>query len=98
MEMVKVVSGNIAEIGYEITEFHVEDTVPNIGDLYIKFKSGTTYKYKSVPDGIWDLFREAESLGKYFAAEIKPVYKEVYKLVPIENAKEGEAKFTEVRV
>ena len=41
------------------------------GDLYLEFKNGTIYKYKDVPYAIGESLENAESFGKYFAANIK---------------------------
>ena len=94
MEMQKVVSGNIAEVGFEITDKEKET-----GSLYVKFKSGTTYRYKEVTAEVVQDFVTAESIGKFFGSEIKDKY-ETFKLVkpdPIEG-QEWDGKFTEVKV
>lgn len=43
--------------------------------LYVKFTSGTIYKYLEVPSTIADRFEVAESKGKFLNTEIKKNYK-----------------------
>lgn len=46
--------------------------------LLITFKSGQTYEYANVPPEIYSLMKQTHesggSVGKYFAAAIKPVF------------------------
>lgn len=42
--------------------------------LYIQFKSGGKYSYAGVSADTFQSFLHAESLGKYFGAEIKGRY------------------------
>lgn len=44
-------------------------------ELRVQFKSGVTWKYAGVPPAIHISLLLAESTGKYFAAEIKGVFK-----------------------
>jgi hypothetical protein len=62
--MVKVTSSNIEEIGY----------TPETKVLEVLFKAGGTYKYYDVPQEVYDDFVKAESVGKYFQANVKGVY------------------------
>ena len=39
--------------------------------LFVTFLSGGTYKYENVPVKTWELFKDAESKGKFFHADIK---------------------------
>jgi len=39
--------------------------------LYVTFHAGSTYEYADVPENIYNEFIQAESLGKYFAENIK---------------------------
>jgi hypothetical protein len=41
------------------------------GDLFLQFKNGTIYKYKDVPAIVEEALINAESFGKFFAANIK---------------------------
>ena len=62
MEMSKIESSNIAEIGYDA----------NSGKLRVRFlSSGGLYEYDDVPKNIAEDFLLAESKGKYFHANIK---------------------------
>ena len=44
-------------------------------ELRVQFKSGVTWRYMDVPPAIHVSLLLAESTGKYFAAEIKGVFK-----------------------
>lgn len=44
------------------------------GTLTITFKSGRTYRYFDVPEGIYDALLDAPSAGRYFNAFIKDSY------------------------
>ncbi len=61
MEMTPVESSNIAAVGY-----NEEDK-----ELHIEFNSGKTYAYQDVPEDIAKGLVEAESVGKYFHANIR---------------------------
>lgn len=41
------------------------------GDLLLRFKNGTIYKYKEVPDSVRVALINAESFGKFFATNIR---------------------------
>jgi len=60
MEMFKVVSSNIAEVGYD-----KEEEI-----LRILFKNGSLYEYEGVPVSEYYGLLEAESVGKYFNQNI----------------------------
>lgn len=62
-KMVPVVSSNLAEVGYED------------GTLYIRFHSGGLYSYSNVPPAVFLGLMNAPSLGKYFHANIRNVYR-----------------------
>jgi len=64
-DMQKVASSNIDEIGY--------DKVACV--LYVRFTSGTLYKYSNVDEGVFDRFKLAKSKGAFFAKEIRASYK-----------------------
>lgn len=59
---VPVVSSNIDRVG------HHDDT------LFIAFHHGGVYAYAAVPHSIFVSLLEAESVGKFFHAEIKGKY------------------------
>ncbi len=70
MEMTKVESSNVAEIGWE-------DEV-----LQVRFVKGGLYKYTGVPELLWKAFKAAPSKGKFFHAKIRPMqHKFKYKRV-----------------
>ena len=60
MEMFKITSSNIAEVGYDEDE----------AVLRILFKNGSIYDYENVPIGEYYGLLEAESAGKYFNKNI----------------------------
>lgn len=59
MKMQSVTSSNIAEVGHEGTT------------LRIKFNIGSVYEYENVTAATFQALLTAESVGKYFAANIK---------------------------
>lgn len=65
MERQTVNSSNISSIGYD-----EENEI-----LEIEFKKGEIYQYFDVPYEVYDELMNAESHGKYLAANIKNVYK-----------------------
>lgn len=66
MEMSKVESSNIAEVGYDA----------NSGKLRVRFlSSGGLYEYDDVPKNVAEDFLLAESKGKFFHANIKNQHK-----------------------
>jgi hypothetical protein len=64
IKMIKVVSSNVAEIGYDIDTF----------TLKIKFNYGGIYQYKNVPLAIFEGLKLAESKGKYVNQNIVNKY------------------------
>lgn len=64
IEMIPVISSNIAEIGYsEEDEF-----------LVVEFKSGDRWGYSGVPYDVFAGLRDAGSVGSFFAREVKGSY------------------------
>jgi len=61
MDMVPVVSSNIAEVGYD----------PETQDLFVRFKNGGYYKYASVPEETHQKLLTAPSAGSFLAKFIK---------------------------
>ncbi|MBW2982656.1 KTSC domain-containing protein [Candidatus Woesearchaeota archaeon] len=57
MQLVK--SSNVAEVGY------------NVGTLRVKFKNGSEYEYKSVPEEYHQAMLQAESIGSFISKNIK---------------------------
>ena len=60
-EMIPVKSSNLAGISYE----------PNQQVLTVWFLNGSIYNYYDVPQSTWVSFQNADSKGKYLAANIK---------------------------
>lgn len=59
--MIPVKSSNLAGIAYE----------PNQMILTVWFLNGSIYNYYDVPTSVWTSFQNADSKGKYLAANIK---------------------------
>lgn len=73
MNMTPVESSNIAAIGHN----------PQTSILHVQFKGGKTYEYKNVNTELFQQLLTAESIGSFFAKNIKSapgVYP--YSLVP----------------
>jgi len=65
MDMIQVVSSNVAAVGYD------EDS----STLQVEFNNGTAYQYFDVPMHIFEGLRDADSVGGYLAAQIKGSYR-----------------------
>jgi hypothetical protein len=66
MDLLPVQSSNIAAVGY--------DAVQNI--LYVQFKGkDTVYEYHGVPLETYEAMMNAESIGSYYAKNIRNVIK-----------------------
>lgn len=59
-----VESSNINQIGYDA----------GTREVRVRFKSGTEYVYKDVPDTEFAFFLEADSKGKYLSEHFKGQY------------------------
>jgi hypothetical protein len=65
MELTPVVSSNIAAVGY--------DNIQNI--LHVQFKGkDTVYAYQGVPVEVYESMMASESIGSFYARNIKKVY------------------------
>lgn len=62
MQMLEVVSSNIAAIGYE----------NNI--LVVRFTNGGVYMYNGVPTEMFEQFKNAQSKGQFFRENIRNTY------------------------
>ena len=60
-EMIPVKSSNIAGIAYDSQQMV----------LTVWFLNGSIYNYYDVPTAVWTSFQNADSKGKYLAANIK---------------------------
>ena len=63
--MLPVKSSNISELGYD----------PVSGELRVKFATGGLYSYAGVDQKTYDAFRQAPSIGAYFASKIRNKHK-----------------------
>ncbi len=61
VEMIDVISSNVAAIGYDETN----------QILYVRFNNNTLYTYKGVSIGEFDGLRNAPSIGSYLHRNIK---------------------------
>jgi len=59
-----VISSNIKAVGYDA----------GLGDLYVRFSSGTVYRYRSVPSQTYLDLINAPSIGSFFSSNIKTSY------------------------
>lgn len=59
-----VKSSNVAAVAYDATT----------STLYVKFKSGPTWKYAPVPESVYTTFFVVPSAGRYFAEAVKGRY------------------------
>lgn len=66
MERQPVTSGNLAEVGYD----------PELEMLEVQFMHGGVYQYFNVPEFMHERLMTADSLGRFFNAEIKGHYPE----------------------
>ena len=64
MKRQSVESSNLRSVGYDEFLFVLE----------IEFKSGAVYRYYGVPSEVHDELINAESVGKYFNANVKSKY------------------------
>lgn len=73
--MQKVISSNIEEVELIIKDGLTAPEGKVFGNMLVKFKSGKIYKYKNVPDELYQEFLKSESKGKFLGAKIKPFHK-----------------------
>jgi hypothetical protein len=64
IEMKSVISSNISAIGYD----------EEAKELHVSFNKSGTYIYSNVEPKIFESFISADSKGKFFLANIKPVF------------------------
>ena len=67
MTLQSVNSSNIAAVGYDASS----------QTLTIEFRSGGTYEFYDVPEGVYVAFLKASSHGRYFQSEIRGRYRYV---------------------
>jgi hypothetical protein len=73
MELIKVQSSNIEQIGFEENKSITMNQKP-INILRIIFTSGITYDYYNVEKEVYEQFSQAKSVGSYFHKFIKNQY------------------------
>ena len=73
MDRIKVEnSSQISGIAFDSAAPEAEESGQKVGVLEIEFKSsGAVYQYKDVPVSVYNAMLMAESVGKYFYANIK---------------------------
>ena len=64
VDMVPVSSSNIDSVGYDTEN----------SNLYVKFIGSGTYEYANVPEHVYNDLLNADSVGKYFHANIRSSY------------------------
>ncbi|MDO7977728.1 KTSC domain-containing protein [Oceanotoga teriensis] len=64
IEMVFVESSNLLEVGYD----------ENNELLYVRFKNNSLYFYKGVPKFQYETLLNSQSVGRYFANNIRNFY------------------------
>lgn len=64
MERIRVISSDIASIGYDYENCILE----------IEFNSQSLYRYFNVPKSIYEGLMHADSHGKYFHRNIRDIY------------------------
>ncbi len=65
MELIPVVSSNLAAVGYD----------PDNQDLYVRFKNRLNYRYLQVPQSLFDALMKSSSKGTFFNDKIKDRFK-----------------------
>jgi len=87
MKRIKVKSSNIESIGYELSLAESAPIVQErLGTLEVEFRGGKVYQYIYVPETQYNQLMKAESIGKFFAANIKTGG---YAFKKVEEVKEG---------
>jgi hypothetical protein len=66
LDWIAVASSNVASVAYAPQD---ED-----GLLFVEFVHGGVYRYAGVPLGVFGRLLEAESVGGFLNAEVKPHY------------------------
>ena len=64
IERQAVRSSNLISIGYD----------PLSQELHVEFAGGRVYRYRNVPSELHDELVAADSVGRFFAARVRPAY------------------------
>lgn len=86
--LLEVKSTQIKAIGYfdaDGTPWHSDGHAEDGGDVVVEFTNGGIYRYAGVLRGHFDGLREADSVGKYFAANFKKPETHNYKAEKLEG-------------
>ena len=67
-------SSTLAAYSYNGRKSYTDDALDVSGDLIIRFKGGSIYRYKDVEPSVFWKFYQAESKGKFHAKNIKNKY------------------------
>jgi len=70
-EMTRIDSSTMQGFGYD------DETEHRVSRLTIIFKNGARYVYENVPRELVERFKDSESKGRFFALEIKNVFRGV---------------------
>ena len=73
MDLISVKSSNISQVGYDENYKLTINSRP-LAILRVVFTSGFVYDYYNVPKDVYEALINAESIGKYFHANIKNDY------------------------
>lgn len=57
-----------------VTSSNIDSVAHENGDLYVKFKNGSEYKYPNVPFELYEQLRDAPSVGQFLNSSIKGSY------------------------
>ena len=57
-------SSSIAAFAYSAEDLH----------LYVRFKTGRSYRYAGVPESVYAAFKRADSKGAFFNAQVQGRY------------------------
>jgi hypothetical protein len=75
MELINVVSSNIASIGWQANQL-INDASQPVDILRIVYKNGLVYDYYNVHQKDYEAFLASESKGQFYHKNIKGRYRE----------------------
>lgn len=64
MEMVSVISSNVAQVGYDVAT----------SSVYVRFLNNALYRYYDVPEFVYQELLTAPSVGSFLNRNFKNVY------------------------
>lgn len=74
IQSVERIAGGVEIAEFDSTSIPMASYDPVRKILAIHFKSGHSYNYFAVPRDIWTAFKQAESVGKFYHANIRDIY------------------------